>query len=112
MSQDIGNISNPNSALPGLAEASALVIHGWVEDELSDDFAGGGVDDADVEVVDQHQDMGSGGGSADADVVESAVVAEADLAVAVDDVAANSGLRLDACVGCAIPSRQTAAGGF
>src|SRR5829696_6888942 len=79
---------------PGLAETSGLIIHGWVEDELADDLAGGGMDDADVEAVDQHQDRGSGVGSADADVVESAVVAEAEFAVAVDDVAADPGLRL------------------
>jgi hypothetical protein len=68
-----------------------LIIHGWVEDEFPDDFAGGGVDDADVEAVYQHQDGGSGVGSADADVVESARVAEAEFAVAVDDVAADRG---------------------
>src|SRR5215212_4360686 len=77
----------------GLADALGLVVDVWVEDELADDFAGGGVDDADVEAVDQHQDGGSGVGSADADVVEPAVVAEAEFAVGVDDVAADPGLR-------------------
>jgi hypothetical protein len=71
-----------------------LIIHGWVEDQFADDLAGGGVDDADVEAVDQHQDGGSGVGSADPDVVQPAVVAEAEFAVAVDDVAADPGLRL------------------
>ena len=50
--------------------AVSLVVDGWVEDELSDGLAGGGVDDVDVEAVDQHQDRGSGVGSADADVVQ------------------------------------------
>ena len=63
----------------GLRSALGLVVHGWVEGELADEFAGGGVDDADVEVVDEHQDGGSGVGSADADVVESAVDAQGDV---------------------------------
>src|SRR5215211_1993244 len=43
----------------GLANSLGLIIHGWVEDQFADDLAGGGVDDADVEAVDQHQDGGS-----------------------------------------------------
>ena len=43
---------------PGLADTAGLVIDGWVEDELADNLAGGGVDDADVGAVDQHQDAG------------------------------------------------------
>ena len=78
----------------GLANALGLVVDGWVEDELADELAGGGVDDADVAAVDQHQDGGSGVGSAYSDVVESAVVAEGDFAVGVDDVAADPGLQL------------------
>src|SRR5688572_5861763 len=76
----------------GFADASGLVIDGWVEDQLADELAGGGVDDADVEAVDQHQDGGSGVGSADADVVQPAVVAEGEFAVAVDHIAADPGL--------------------
>ena len=53
-----------------------------------------GVDDADVEAVDQHQDGGSGVGSADADVVQSACVAQAEFAAAIDHVAADPWLRL------------------
>jgi hypothetical protein len=71
-----------------------LVVDGRVEDELADEFAGGGVDDANLEAVDQHEYWGSGVGSADADVVESAVVAEGEGAAGVDDVAADSGLRV------------------
>jgi hypothetical protein len=71
-----------------------LVIDGWVENQLADDLAGGGVGDTDVEAVDQHQDKGSGVGSADTDVVESACLTEGEFAVAIDHVAADPGLRL------------------
>ena len=57
-----------------------MVAAGWVEGEVSEDFAGGGVDDADVEVVDEQDDAGSGVGSSDADVVEAAVASEGDAA--------------------------------
>jgi hypothetical protein len=67
-----------------------LVVDGWVEGQFFDDLAGGGVDDADVEAVDQHQDAGSGVGAADADAVEPARVAEGQFAVAVDDEVAPS----------------------
>ena len=38
--------------------AAPLVVDGWVEDQLADELAGGGVDDVDVEAVDQHEDGG------------------------------------------------------
>ena len=41
--------------------------------ELADEFAGGGVDDAGMEVVDEDDDAGSRVGLADADVMEFAV---------------------------------------
>src|SRR5579875_3796142 len=63
---------------------------GRVERELAEELAGGGVDDADVQVLDQHVDGGPGVGSADADVVEAAVVAEGELAVGVDAVGADA----------------------
>ena len=47
-----------------------------VDGEGADDFAGGGVDDAYVEVVDEHQDGGSVEVAAEADVVELAGDAE------------------------------------
>ena len=56
--------------------AGSLVVAGWVEGEVSECFACGGMDDADVEVGDEEDDGGSGVGSSDADVVESSVVAE------------------------------------
>ena len=46
--------------------------------EVAEEFSGGGVDDADVEVVDEEDDVGSGVGSSDADVVELAVDAQGD----------------------------------
>ncbi|MGZ8766995.1 MAG: hypothetical protein ACXWYK_01630, partial [Aeromicrobium sp.] len=52
---------------------SALVVACWVDGELSEQFSGDGVDDADVQVVDEQDDVGSGVGSADADVVQAAV---------------------------------------
>ena len=60
-----------------------------VEGEVAEEFAGGLVDDADVEVLDQQQDVGSGVGSSDADVVDAAVVADGDSAGAVDAAAAD-----------------------
>jgi hypothetical protein len=44
-----------------------LVVAVWVEGGLAQELAGGGVDDPDVQVLDQQQDVGSGVGSADAD---------------------------------------------
>ena len=52
-----------------------LVVDGWVEGEVAEEFAGDGVDDADVEVGDECDDVGSGVGSADADVVQFGGVA-------------------------------------
>jgi hypothetical protein len=43
---------------------------------LSDDFAGRGVDDADVVAVDEQDDAGSFEGSSDADVVEVSIDAQ------------------------------------
>ena len=71
--------------------AGGLVVAVGVEGELADEFAGGGVDDADVQVVDEHEDGGPGVGSADADVVQAAVVAEGELAVGVDAVGRGPG---------------------
>ena len=78
-----------------------LVVAVWVEGQCSEDFAGGGVDDADVEVLDEHDDVGSLVGSADADVVESAVDTQGDDAAVVDAVVTDSfvGLRVEAGVG-------------
>ena len=47
-------------------------------------FAGGGVDDGDVEVLREQEDVGSGVGSADADVAELAGDAQGDATGFVD----------------------------
>ena len=49
-------------------QALWLVVQCWVDGELVEEFAGDGADDADLEVLDQHDDVGSGVGSSDADV--------------------------------------------
>jgi len=69
--------------------ACGLVVAVGVEGELADEFAGGGVVDAVLEVVEEHEDAGWGVGSADAGVVELAVVAEGELAVGVGAVGAD-----------------------
>jgi hypothetical protein len=61
-----------------------LVVAVGVEGEFAEELAGGGVDDPDVQVVDEHEDAGSGVGPADADVVKLPVVAEGEFAVGVD----------------------------
>src|SRR5579859_56829 len=80
--------AGPAGGRPGRSPgglAGALCVEG----ELAEEFAGGGVDDPDVQVLDEEQDVGSGVGPADADVVEPAGVAEGDAAGGVDDVAAD-----------------------
>jgi hypothetical protein len=81
-----------------------LVLAVGVEVELADEFAGGCVDDADVEVVDKHHDRGASEGSADADVVESAVVAEGDFAGLVDAVVADAVLAVGLMIRCGFGS--------
>jgi hypothetical protein len=114
MSPDIGMTPNPRqgSGFCGFAgsagrgsgwPAGGLVVAAGVGDQLAEGFAGGGVDDADVQVADEHQDAGPGVGSAGADVVEAAGVAEGELAVGVDAVSA------DAVAGAGGPA---AGGGF
>ena len=100
MSQDIEETLNPylgSGCLVGGVVlgggpggcAGGLVVAGGVEGELAEEFAGGGVDDPDVQVLDEHQDGGAGMGPADADVVEVSVVAEGELAVGVNAVGAD-----------------------
>ena len=68
---------------------AGLVVPFWVDFQLSEEFAGGGCDDSDVEVVDEQDDVGSGVGSADADVTQLAVDSEGDGAGFVDAVVSN-----------------------
>ena len=51
------NIANPRV---GSFWGLTLVVAVRVEGELSEEFSGGGVDDADVEVLDDHEDLGVG----------------------------------------------------
>jgi hypothetical protein len=69
--------------------SGGLVVAVGVEGELAEQFAGGGVDDPDVEVADEEQDVGSGVGPAGADVVEAALVAQGEGAGFADDVGAD-----------------------
>lgn len=66
-----------------------MIVAGGVEDEFTKGLSGGGVDDADVVVVDQRQDLGSGLGLADTDVVESSGDSEGDVADLGDPVGAD-----------------------
>jgi len=77
MCQDIGNPRTCGFGGFSCFEAW-LVAAVWVEGEVAEEFAGGGVDDSDVEVVDDENDWGVFVGAADADVVHSSGVAEAD----------------------------------
>jgi hypothetical protein len=70
--------------------ACSLVAPGGVEGEFAEQFAGGVVDDPDLEVADEEEDGGSGVGSPDADLVEASLVAQGDLAGVVDDVFADA----------------------
>ena len=58
--------------------SGAVVALVEVDGEFADGFAGGVVDDADVEVVDEECDPGSAEGSSKSDVVELSVDSEAD----------------------------------
>ena len=66
-----------------------MVVPVGVDEEFAVELAGGGVDDADVQVVDEQDDVGSGVGSADADVVQAPGVAQGDAAGVVDAVVAD-----------------------
>ena len=100
MSQDIGNTrtcecrsgccSFLGSSGGAFGCSGWLVVACGVEGQFAQELAGGGVDDADLEVLDEQDDAGSGVGSPDADVVESAVVPQGDRAGFVDAVVADS----------------------
>jgi len=73
ISQEIGDSPNLRSwvragSVSGgaLGRSGGLVVLGGVEDQLAEQLPGGGVDHADMEVVDEQDDAGSGVGSADA----------------------------------------------
>jgi hypothetical protein len=66
------------------------------------------VDDADVQVLDEQQDVGSGVGSADADVVQPSAGAEGDAAGCVDAVGADPVVGAGGAVGgrAGLPRRR------
>ena len=70
--------------------AGGLVVPARIEDQLAEQFAGGGVDDPDVQVLDEHQDGGPREGPADADVVEFPVHPQGELAVGIDPAGAHA----------------------
>ncbi len=57
-----------------------LVVPGGVDGQFADEFARCGVDDADVQVVHEHEDRSPGVVTADADVVEFPADPEGELA--------------------------------
>lgn len=65
---------------------------GDIEGELAEELAGGGVDDGDVQAVDQRFYGGAVVVAADSDGVEAAAVAQGDFA-GVDFVGADAGVR-------------------
>jgi len=81
-----------------------------VECEGTQDFSGGGVDDAYVEVVDEHDDAGSVEGSSEADVVEVSVDAQADSA-GLDAVVADAELGCGGVVGAGFGAGGVGGGG-
>jgi hypothetical protein len=73
--------------------SEGLVVAAGVEGQYADEVAGGGVDDADVAVLDEQEDLGSSVGSSDADVVQAAVEAQGDDSGGVDPIAADPEVR-------------------
>jgi len=57
------------------------------------------VDHSDVEIVDEHDDVGSGVGSSDANVEEAASMSEGDLALGVDDIVADTVVLVEVAAG-------------
>ena len=72
-----------------------MVVAGGVEDEFADEFAAVFGDDPQVAVAGQDEHPGAGPGPADADVVESAGVADGELAVGVHPVPADAEVLAD-----------------
>ncbi|MPM03227.1 hypothetical protein SDC9_49492 [bioreactor metagenome] len=89
----------------GLVEACG------VEGQVTQDFSGGGVDDGDVEVVDEGQDVGSCVGLPDPDAVEGAVVTQGDRACFGDSVVADPVVGVAAAVGAGGGFRSGGVGG-
>ena len=86
--------------------SGGLVVAGGVEGQFAQEFAGGRVDNPDVQVLDKHQDGGPGVGSPDADVVQAAVDPEGEFAISIDPVAAHAVVG----VGCPVAGSGLRAG--
>jgi len=92
-----------------------LTVLGGFEGELAQEFSGRCVDDADVELVDEQQAVGSGESSADSDVVQASGVAQGDDACIVDAVLADAIVKVAAGCGeggvraCGVGDRGRAA---
>src|SRR5215468_2672853 len=93
ISQDIEDTVNPHWSRCFRFRTSwfagGLVVAAGVEGQVAEQFAGGGADDSDVQVLNQQQDVGLGVGPADAEVVEAAAVAQGDRAGGIDLVGAD-----------------------
>src|SRR4051812_10451101 len=91
--------------------AGGLVVVSGVDGQFAEEFAGGGVDDADVEVLDEQDDVGSGVGSADAEVAEPAGDAQGDGAGFADRVVADPVVGVAGAVGAGGGFRSGLVGG-
>ena len=89
--------------------SGGLIVPGGVEGEVAQYFSGGGVDDFDVEVLDEDQDAGSVVDAADADVVQAPVDAQCDGSGSVDAVGSDAVVGVDA--GCWVGFGPAGVGG-
>jgi hypothetical protein len=71
-----------------------LVVLVGVDGQFAEKLSGGGVDDADFEVLDEQENVGSGVGSAYADVVHAPVDAQGHAAGLVEPVGADPLVRV------------------
>jgi len=67
-----------------------VVVPRWIDREFSEELAGCGVNDSNLEIVDQHEDVGSPVGSSDPNVVQLTVEPKAHLAELVNAIASHS----------------------
>ena len=94
----------------GTASEGLVVLVG-VDGQVADDLAGVAVDDGDVEVVDEHADVGAGVVGSEADVVQSAAAAQGDLASGVGGVVADAEVSAGVVVGGGLGAGGVGLGG-
>ena len=80
-----------------------LVVPGRVQDQFPEQLAGGGIDNPDVQILDEEHHVGSRVGFTDPDVMEPAVVADGDRTGVVDPVPANPAVRVGDLAPCGGP---------